>query len=58
MGGLVTLPLPWGTIEDYGQRSGLGLGERMMLHQVLGALDAVQLKHDRAEAKAAAEATK
>lgn len=51
MGPPITLELPWGIIEDYGQRVGFGLGERMMLHNVIGALDRTQISHDRAEAK-------
>lgn len=55
MAGLVSMPWPWSVIEDYADRTGCGAGERQMLHDVLRGLEAVQLKHDRAEAKRAAE---
>ncbi len=51
MGGLVSMPWPWAVIEEYGRATGCGVGERQMLHDVLRKLEAVQLKHDRAEAK-------
>ncbi len=52
---LLPLPWPWAVIEDYAERTGCGEGERAMLHDVLRALEAVQLKHDREEAKRAME---
>jgi hypothetical protein len=55
MGGLVSMPWPWAVIDDYADRTGCGPNERQMLHDVLRKLEAVQLKHDRAEAKRAME---
>jgi hypothetical protein len=56
MAGLVPLPWPWSVIEEYARMTGCGDGERQTLHAVLRKLDAVQLKHDREEAKRAMEA--
>lgn len=55
MAGLVSMPWPWSVIEDYADRTGCGAGQREMLHQVLRALEGVQLKQDQAEMKRAAE---
>lgn len=54
-GQLITLPWPWAVIEEYGRMTGCGEGERAMLHDVLRKLEAIQLKHDREEAKRAME---
>jgi hypothetical protein len=56
MAGLIPMPWPWDVIEGYGRATGCGEGERQMLHDVLRKLEAVQIKHDREEAKRMAEA--
>lgn len=58
MGGLVSMPWPWAVIEEYGQMTGCHERERQMLHEVLRKLEAVQLKHDREEARRAMESSK
>lgn len=48
-------PLPravsWFAVEAYADRLGCDAGERETLHQVLGCLDGMKLKHDAEEAK-------
>lgn len=54
MAGVVGLPLPWPVIEDYADRLRCDATERQTLHQVLGALDAVHMRHQREQMKAEA----
>lgn len=48
---LISQPWPWSVIEDYADRTGCAMAERATLHQVLRALERVQLKHDQADAR-------
>jgi hypothetical protein len=51
MAGALTLPLPWPLLEQYADRLGCDVGERMTLHEVLAALDITHRKHEREQLK-------
>jgi hypothetical protein len=55
MAGVMSLPLPWAAVEEYADRLGCDVAERLTLHEVLNALDSTHRTHEREQIRQAAK---